>query len=398
METDSKTILTHAFQSLELFSVPGLGTFRRSYFPAHIDRATQVISPPGERFILEKGEGYTDRLEAFITKTFAVGDKAKDKIQELRSWVIKELKQGKPLEIAGIGKLQLNPNKEVDFTAEAGQDASGSFFGLQPVAFSIGQPKAETPAKQEEEPAKEESTSDKKKVAAAAAAVTAVAATAVATASNTAGRAQATVENPPLIETVNPPKRKSRAWIWLILVLLLVGAGTAGVIWREDVRDQLVSWGWMSPEGGENNGGDSEENSLAAGDDTDGENTNPQEGTDADGDSSSDENDGDSDTSNEFVEEVETPDNENDLETAPTETVGSFAQEGIYYLVVASGKDATSIKQMRRELGGKIIRPPYEGNYYRLAAFQSSSKDEVIAKMVSNKDKFPKSWIFWKGM
>lgn len=380
METDSQKILTRAFQSLELFSVPGLGTFRRSYHPAHIDNDTKVITPPGERFVFERGEDYTDRLESFVAKTFDAGELAKDKVKELRSWIVRELKKGKPLNFPGIGKLELESDKEVNFVAEAGADASGDFFGLQPVAFTLGQPKAKTPAPKE-------STPDLKKKAAVAVAAVAVAATAaVATAAHTSTQAQAAVETPTLVETVAPPKRKSRAWLWLILVLLLVGAGTAGVIWREQVREQLVTWGWMTPSGG---GGSTDGAGLADGGDagdgevTDGGNlTVPVDSGDGtDGSESTDE-----------VEVEETPVAEAD------EVVGNFAQDGMFYLIVASGKDASSMKKMRRQMGGKVIRSPYEGNYYRLANFQSSSKDEVIEKMVASKDKFPNSWIFWKGM
>ena len=377
MKTDPKSTLQLAFQTLDKFSIPGVGTFQRSYFPAHIDRDSKIIRPPGERFSFESGDGYVDRLEAFVAKS---GEKVLSGVGEIKSWLVRELKKGGSLIFPGVGKLELRQGKEVSFTAESDAPSQrGSFFGLPAVSYTLGAAAGSAkPEKKKPESkialAKTESEKPApKKPAEPQPAVT----PAVTPPVNETPATPPPAEPDPVITDPEPPRRKrSKAWIWIILILLLAGLGTTGIVMREQVREQLVSWGWIS--------GDTEDPQPDEPDGTVTDSTEVTDGTDGE------ENpDGDG---NEDWRDVEEPTFD------PTEKVGSLAESGVYYLVVASAKEPANIKQIRREMGGKILRPRYQGNFHRVYTYRSANKDEVIAKMVETKGKYPNSWIYWMGM
>ena len=371
MKTDPKSTLELAFQTLDKFSIPGVGTFQRSYFPAHIDRDAKIIRPPGERFSFESGDGYVDRLEAFVAKS---GEKVLSGVGEIKSWLVRELKKGGSLIFPGVGKLELRQGKEVSFTAESdGPSQRGSFFGLPAVSYTLGTAGAAKTA-----PAKTEEKKESKIALAKAEPEKPNKPQPVVTPVVTPPVSETPVEPDPVITDPEPPRRKrSRAWIWIILILLLAGLGTTGIVMREQVREQLVSWGWIS--------GDTEDPQPV--DEPDGTITDGTEVTDGtDGEENPD------GEGNEDWRDVEEPTFD------PTEKVGSLAEPGVYYLVVASAKEPANIKQIRREMGGKILRPRYQGNFHRVYTYRSANKDEVIAKMVETKGKYPNSWIYWMGM
>lgn len=410
MKTNPKNTLQLAFQQLEVFSIPGVGTFRRSYFPAHIDRETNVIRPPGERFILEKGERYLDKLEDFISRSIESGEEASGKVVEgvadIRTWLVRELKKGGKLIFPGVGSLELSKEKEVQFTAEENPASQrGNFFGLQPLAFSIGAEPAAVASKTKKE------ADTKKEEKAQPMAIAATPGTGSTANSGTqpnlekkkekAPEPVAVVTPPPTEEEPEftdpgPPKKRSKAWIWIILILLLAGAGVSGIVWKDQVREQLVSWGWIDGAGSGgsgtivDNGGDGSDGGENEGDGAvvDGDSTDMAvTGDDGSSDSEGDEdvNDDGSDTEENSVGD-------------DTEIVGSFSEPGVYYLIVGSAKEASTAKVIRNEIKGKVLRPRYEGNYHRIYAYKSTDKDQVIAKMVESKEKYPNSWIYWMGM
>lgn len=411
MKTDAKSTLQQAFQQLEVFSIPGVGTFRRTYFPAHIDREKNIIRPPGERFILEQGERYVDRLEKFITGTLARGGEAGEKVvagvADIRSWLVRELKKGGKLMFPGVGSLELSQEKEVKFIAADDQESQrGNFFGLQPLAFTLHAPGAGDGSSKDEKKTEKEEIKEKpaaKPVVPVAPVETSGKPDLVKTKDKPAGSEKAkekpaepvAVVPPPVagdpgfVEPEEPKKKRSKAWIWIILILLLLGAGTTGVIMREQVREQLVSWGWISD--GESTDGDGTE--VVDG-------TGGEDGTLMDGDIAGDDGsdgdgtdgDGTGDDGNDDWRDVEINDADG------TEKVGTFAEPGVYYLIVASVKEPANAKVIRSQMGGKVMRPRYEGNYHRIYTYKSTDKDQVIAKMVESKEKYPQSWIYWMGM
>ncbi len=396
MKTDPKSTLQLAFQQLEVFSIPGVGTFRRSHFPAHIDRETNIIRPPGERFILEKGERYVDRLEKFLARSISHGEEAVGKVptgvSEIKAWLVRELKKGEELVVPGVGRLQLSKEKEVKFTAdESLESQQGNFFGLQPLEFTLhGSPKeVEAKDKSINKPVDKEIDKPSKPIALAKTPVpnevAGLPSEVAGVPNEIAGEPSEVAGVPEYVdqgEPEPPRKKRSRAWIWIILLLLLLGASATGVIMRDQVREQLVSWGWISG-GGDNDGGGIVDKDGAG-----------RDGLAIDGtDSTSVKGDSTNGTEDDW-KDVEVNDSPDD----GFEIVGTYAEPGVYYLVIASAKDPSNAKSLRGEMGGKVIRPRYQGNYHRVYSYKSTDKEQVIAKMVESKDKYPQSWIYWMGM
>ena len=115
MTPDPKQSLHLAFQHLDTFSVPGVGTFRRRYFGAVIDHQQKKIDPPSERFVLETGESSLAQLEDFFFRHFDLQiDRAKALVQEAGEWVLGELKKAGSLVLPGWGELQKDEN-DIDF-------------------------------------------------------------------------------------------------------------------------------------------------------------------------------------------------------------------------------------------------------------------------------------------
>ncbi len=372
MKTDPKNIIQQAFQDLEVFSIPGVGTFRRSYFPAHIDRETNTIYPPGERFVLEKGEQFVDKLEGFLARSHDFGQKAEIKVQtnisEVKIWLVRELKAGKKLIFPGVGSLELKKGKEVGFEADLSQESQlGNFFGLLPLGFTLDEPLEQDGMSEEHQ---------EKTIAAS-------------TQADILDGGEPEYVNPG--EPEPPREKRDRTWIWVILLLLFFGTGTVGVFMREQVRDQLESWGLISDvediDSGETVGGYGTGGVGLAGNITDSSTVGgvSSGGDHVDGDGNYKHAD---DWKN--VEAIEP--------LKRIENIGSFPESGVYYLVIASAKDPSSAKSMGNKMGGNVIRPRSQGNYYRVYSYKSKDKKKVIAKMVEFKDKYPRSWIYWVGM
>ena len=416
MENDPRLALQLAFQHLNTFSVPGVGTFKKSRFPAKIDSESGKISPPGEKFVHASGEKHVAELEAFYKSHFKLSAaKTKEMVDAVKLWLMRGLKGGGRIKLDGVGTMELTGGKVLNFEPEDSLEAQGAdFFGLQEVDFEGGKkeekgkgalaaaaavvgagvvaaaaggetggkekPKAKEekgkseakPKAKEEKPKPEEQPKakpnlEKKKAAAVAATPPVV---------------QPPVQTPPAQE---PPaeKKKRRGLGWIILALLLIGIAVAGFIWKDEVNHQLVQWGLLDGDNGN-------DNPIV---------DNDSSGTDTDS----------SDTALNNIEPIDSV-YEEDLvmtsgdypdEGAPTENdpnVGSFAAPGQYYLIVGSTYNSEQALRLARQVGGKIIKPRYKGNYYRIYVDKGASKDDVIAQMVAKKEQFPNSWIFWLGM
>lgn len=413
MENDPRQALTLAFQHLDTFSVPGVGTFRRSYFPALIDTKAGKISPPGERFVYESGEKFVEALEAFYAKRFTLDMAgAKDLVAKVKLWMVKGLKGGGRLALEGVGTMELTGGKVLKFDAEESLATQApDFFGLTAVDFGGEKKKDKKPAggalaaaavagaaalsavgegesgkgkekeKQKEEKKKVEAKKgpvlEKKKAEAPkeeekkkekVAAVAPV--------------APVTPNTPPVTPETQEPegeeRKKRRGFGWIILALLLIGFAVAGYVWQDEVNQKLTEWGLI--------GGKSNETVVVA-----------------------DSSDTDSSGQDMAIEPIDTvleedlvitdgsgDDGSDNVVNDPS--VGSYAVAGQYYLVVGSTYNSDQAKRLARETGGKIIKPRYKGNYYRIYIHKSASKDDVIGQMVAQKEKFSNSWIFWLGM
>jgi hypothetical protein len=339
MSIDPKHSLQLAFQHLDAFSVPGVGTFKRTYFGAVIDHRQKKIMPPAERFVLQKGDSFQEKLVDFYFRHLDLKiDRARELAIEVGNFVIEELKKAGRLLLPGWGELRKAEGDAIDFVHEPGSMGSADhFFGLQPVGYTLGEAAV---------------ANDGKKEAAALAGQE---------------RNITRVESPP------PPrrKRKGRGWIVLILLLLLLGSG-AGIIWPDRFMKILHDIGLMKDDNGPIASKDPKPPVLK-----------------------------DTTTVKDMEPVLVDPTGKNrDSGDRPGEYAvpGTY-----YLIVSAtlSGDDARKIRSRFRTGGVQptIIKTRSSGGYYKIAVFHSTDKDKVIEKMVDWKDKFPdKSWIYWAGM
>lgn len=395
METKPQETLELAFRHLDTFSVPGFGTFKRKYFPARVDTASKQVFPPSEEFVMEPGDEFVAILENFFFRFYKIKiDEAKDMVTRLRGHVVHELKTSGKLLVDGYGELRMSNGKEFSFTAKPGDvGAASQFFGLAPLDFTLGDAAAKPKAKEVEKEKK-------------------VPTPAVIVPEQEPPRSVAAAVSAQGAKAQKPKEERSRAGLWAFLFLLLAVGATAGIVYRAELGSGIQQLGWFS--GSDEDPENPVVDSLA----DDSSAHNGETLADAVGHDSTDEANIGEDQEDPIGEEVveddpiadgpvaeepvfEEPVVEDVVEepvVAFDETVGSRPSDGQYYLIVKSSKDPDDAKSIARNIGGKILRPRYSGNYYRISVFNSPNKSNVIQKMVDLKSKFGKSWIYWNGM
>lgn len=372
MSIDLKAAILSAFQNLDAFSVPGVGTFRRIFQEAKVDHEKKLFAPPSEEFILESGELQVQNLEDFFFRHLKVNvRKAKDLVNATADWFRQETAEGKSILFPGIGKVVAPSENDYQLHKPAGLSGqAGAFFGLGTIAFNLNERKV--PLRDKEE--------------------------VINTALNAAGAPA---------EPAPPPERGMRVWP-ILLILLVLGLGVGGFVFRDEVRS------WFS----------SSSSSLAVGPDTDGpDGKHGKNGTAIiDGDSSDTKNqlatndkgnNGSKETLDKTPENLPPkPDNKVNKTPKETNTTNNFPSEkknidvgairpvaGQFYLVVASATDAYVAQSIANQNKGSfIVAPPGGWGYYKVCVFRSSDKGAVIQKMVQLKNVYTDSWIYYLGM
>lgn len=370
METKPQSLLELAFNHLEGFSIPRIGTFIRRYQASAIDHKDKKVMPPAKVFTLEKGEERIEHLQSFFRKRFDISPtKSEVWVEVLSSFIEKKIGEAGKLRVSGFGEISKNAEDGYKFQAE--EIAQSDFFGLSPVGYKLG-----SAVKASEE--------DKKKAA-----------------------RNSVLANTTKVEDAPPPRRR-RSWPIILFILLLAVAGT-GFIFRAEVKTWLTDMGLLASN--ETPSGETTE-PLALND------NDPEEGTDSEGAEEGTTVDTDPPIDNEgtgeeenpvndpgeelVIEETDTPDTELAEEEVPytlPADLGNRPQSGQYYLVVASGKEPAEVRGMARRIkNSKVLRPARAGNFYRISVFNSSSKKQVIQKMVELKKTHSNSWIYYLGM
>lgn len=345
MSIDPQHSLQLAFQHLDTFSVPGVGTLKRTYFGAVIDHQQKKILPPAERFVLVKGEAHEEGLVQFYFRFLELKiDRARELVQEVGDYVREELKKAGSLMLPGWGEFRDAEGQDIAFVHESGMLAVGDqFFGLQPVGYTLGEAMVADEGKKE--------------------------------AATIAGHESNTTR----VEPPKPPRKKRRGWIFLLLLLLLLGSG-AGIIWPDKFMGMLDKIGLVSDDNGTitaNDKPDAKDPDVIPPDTAASKNLEPD-----------------------LVDPVQPTDVP---ETDSGDKPGEFAIPGTYYLIVSatsSGDDAKDLLSSFRKGGAQpsILKSRGRG-FYKISVFHSTNKDDVIAKMVEWKDTFPGgSWIYWTGM
>ena len=384
MTHDPRQSFELAFRHLDAFSLPGIGTFRRLRFSAVVDHQAGKINPPGERFVLEKGEGLVDRLVDFYFRfhTLSIGN-AKALCDSVAAHIRAELEAGRMIQVAGIGTL--SKSELSGYVLDASSDQVSAFagsghFGLAALNFNLNQHGAsELNAK--EEAAKRYAELKANRVEAAP-------------------------------KPIRGHKRKGGVFrgVMVALLLLIMVGSAAGIVWQEKFQGWMQQMGWMS--GPENPIGS---DTLPAPKDSQAVVTLPQDTIDAalarNGKPTGKvkaKKDLEPQLVGTQVDRKKEPEKEKPSGSSPSladwGSLGEQAVDGKFYLVVGARKDAEGAREIAGKITAlgikaKVLVPRIEGPHYKVIVYQDHSKAKVIAKMVEWKNKFPeKSWIFWVGM
>lgn len=345
MQIDPQHSLQLAFQHLDAFGIPGVGTFRRAYYSAVIDHQKKKIMPPGEKFVFEKKVTQVAQLEDFFFRfhDLSIG-RAKELVNEVAEFIQTETQKAGKLLLPGVGELRGAGGIDFNLLPATDGAPSDAYFGLLPLNYTLGDTK---------QPTREE------KTAAAAAGVAA---------------------NTTVVEPA-PRKRKRRPWLIVLLLVLLLGS-TAGMIWQDEFVGILEKIGLVASSSGTDSTG------IAATDGADSTSTQP-------GDSSALAATDGNDMEPAIVDPVRPADR--DRPDPDGKQYGSYAASGQYYLIIHAGYDGAEANRIARNAGGKVLRPRGRG-FYKVSAYNNADKMKVIEKMVALKSKYSTSWIYWRGM
>lgn len=435
MEIDLRKSLEMAFGHLNRFSVPGIGTFKKSYHRSEIDHRDKMVLPPQEMFELTKEGARLDAskeieiLVNFFFQQFKTTlEIARDAVRDLGDLIREEISSYDSYVILGIGEIRQNEVGEIVLLPQKDreQTTGNDFFGLAPVKYTLGMagnsvpppPVKEKKAEPEkaEEPirlTKEPKTSTVSEKAAQPPVVPIVQNPAPEKkAKPVSGKPEKvaestpvpppakTSETPPDPENPTPePKKKRKVWK-ILLALTLIWGLIFACIW---FRSELMDFGQgLFDKGSSEVITDADTDSGTDADvDTDlGTDTDP--GTDTDTDLGTD-TDIDLDTDTDVDTTVDT-DTDTDTDfSSDIDFEGEFGEApvpGQHYLIVGSSKNGRFAEKDARKYQkgaykGKAVAPRMNGGFYKVSIYNSTDKMEVIQKMVEWKDTFKEgTWIY----
>jgi hypothetical protein len=402
MMLDPRQSLQLAFAHLEAFSVPGVGTFRRARYSAVIDHQSGTIQPPGERFILEKGESLVDRLTDFYFRHFHLSiGKAGELVQSVAAFLQLELQQGGAVAVPGIGKIQRSGASGFVLVPESGLHAhSDNFFGLATLPYTLNTSSGVTQV-EKADAARRES-------------------------------ALRSVQVEPAPKPVRRSGTRLRGVVVTLLLLVMAVSG-AGIIWQDEFQGWLKQAGWV---GGTQTG----DTLLPPGPESAVVDLTQLDTHDTEQPIAAAHKEG------QLAEQAKHPKSEiaspavaptskpappsasikskparpapevkaqpqpaalpslGSADLADFDGIGEYAKSGTFYLVVGARKDAAGAQETARKITqngikARILVPRQPGPHYKVFVHADRTKSKVIEKMVAWKDKFPeKSWIFWMGM
>ena len=436
MQLDPKKSLLLAFKHLDQFSIPALGTFRRSRIAAKIDHQSKKILPPQEVFVLESGEGQSAALQDFFFRFYNLKiNQAKELMEKVSAFVATELETKGLIYLEGIGKLKGSSEENVAFEAEDSVFGQTSdFFGLQAVDYTVG--------------AADKPNLEKKQAVAR----------------------QSALANQVVVEPAPPPvkRRKFPVGLFAFLFLLLIASGAA-FIWQDQLTEAIKGFG-IGGGGSEiasNGGAPHVDTDHVMVDSADGNKSGTSEDGNEDANSKID-GDFSEKSAKELAETLKKglaeekakkladekakkladekakkladakakkladakakkladakakkladakakkladakakkladAKTKSKTSTSDNAKYGQSAQRGRYYLVVSSTPNGADAEAAAKAISASGSTPKALRSYgkYKVSAYDNTDKSKVIAKMVAWKKKYSKSWIYWVGM
>lgn len=349
---DPRQALVEAFRRLDAFFIEGVGTFRKLSEPAHVEGSR--VLPPALRVVLENGQsaGVVSLSEPLQEWAQLDAIAAQSLVHRIAGW-IRSTVQGKgKFLIPQVGEIV--PDRNGGFKLESPAVAPG-FFGLGELELTLTRHRKEKQAEPPVEPVAEKQPVVEPVVKAEA----------------TAPEIKVRVPEERVI--VKPVSRKGRALpiLWLLLLVLLIGGGAAGYIFRNEIRTKLTEWGWI--DGGKTPGDSTTHHVDSLPIDT---------------------------SAGQHTGKVEPGDgNEPDKGVVKGELQAGAPVPGMHYLVIACVKDEAiatrSVNEMRAAgLHVTVLQKEWSEGTFKITTFESNSRKKVIDQMVKLKDKYPDSWIY----
>jgi hypothetical protein len=356
---DPKNALSEAFQRLDAFFIEGIGTFRKVKDSARLDQGK--VYPPAARMVLESGNhSGAVALHEPIRNWFNLDEvAAKGIVQKIAAWIRVTLQRSGKFNIPQIGEIVTD--KDGNLRLETPK-ISSSFFGLTETDITLPKltlpvlnPPIVTPpviaplvekVKEAEKPAVEKVKPPR-------------------------------VEKP-VLEHIVMPRKKRRAFpvLLMLFLVLLIGGGVAGYIFREEIKTKLTEWGVIG----------SKTDTLVASNDS--------------------VRIADSLESVRLADSVRHAAELDSIAAKIKKNDGALSQDfaaspapGMNYLVIACVKDRTiaerSVNEMRTAgIDVTVLEKEYEGGFYKITTFTAANRNKVISEMVRYKDKYPESWIY----
>lgn len=196
----------------ETVIVPGFGAFISEYKPAQIDETTGEMTPPSKRFsFTAKIKNNDGLLVGFVAQSEQIPiQEALGRIEQERDETIYKLDKGEKVILEGTGVLFYNENREIQFDPAESDN-------LLPDAFGLGSISAK------DEP--EEISLEKKEETI----VSGISEDDAVLSEDETEKSEPEKEMKPFVafnsakmQSEVPPKKKSRIWMWLLLLLIPV--------------------------------------------------------------------------------------------------------------------------------------------------------------------------------
>jgi nucleoid DNA-binding protein len=181
----------------ETVIIPGFGAFISEYQPAQIDEPSGKITPPSKTVIFNSNIKNNDGLlvnEVSRREQISVQDALK-RIEETREEIFYQLDKGEKVTIENTGTLFYDENRKIQFEYSGEMNLMPDTFGLETTSLKDGskekaEEKSEQPAPEAKKPEPVESG----------------------------------IPREP--QSAEPPGKKKKGWIWLLLLLIpLIAAG-----------------------------------------------------------------------------------------------------------------------------------------------------------------------------
>ncbi|MEL6697007.1 MAG: SPOR domain-containing protein [Bacteroidota bacterium] len=139
--------LKNAFQELDAFSLPSIGTFRKVHLSAQLDDENQRIHPPKVEVEFSPTVDTQVSLVKYLVQQIHMPEiEAEEIVQDIQTEILDELKKQSRFDLPKIGFLHQDQEGRLFFVSKEEEQNlfAGEYFGL--TTLDIPRPKVDSPA------------------------------------------------------------------------------------------------------------------------------------------------------------------------------------------------------------------------------------------------------------